>query len=166
MKALIFLLSSTQSSCWISTSSKEPPILLFLNLLRLLFSCSRSSAMLAPISIFCVAGNDKLICHTTSLWPADIKATCVVTDFLQSFRQFDLSLYLGPKLLHPPEVLHHLSPHDLYDGGGEGEPEEDVDGADHHVETFVCNTQSDNDYFMHSTHNLLQLCLVSCHQTR
>ena len=66
--------------------------------------------------------------------------TCVVTDFLQSLRQFDLSLDLGPELLHPPEVLHHLSPDDLYDGGGEGEAEEDVDGADHHVQTFVCNS--------------------------
>ena len=84
----------------------------------------------------------EMICHTTSLWPADIKATCVVTDFLQSFRQFDLSLYLGPQLLHPPEVLYHLSPHDLYDGGGEGQAQEDVDSADHHVQTFVCNSFS------------------------
>ena len=117
----------------------KPPILLFLNLLRLLFSCSRSSAMLAPISIFCVAGNNKLNCQSG----AGHKATCVVTDFLQSFRQFDLSLYLGPELLHPPEVLYHLSPDDLYDGGGEGESEEDVNGADHHVQTFVCNIQEE-----------------------
>ena len=94
--------------------------------------------MLAPISIFCVAGNNKLNCQTG----AGHKATCVVTDLLQSLRQFDLSLYLGPELLHPPEVLHHLPPDDLYDGGGEGEAEEDVDSADHHVQTFVCNSCS------------------------
>ena len=65
----------------------------------------------------------------------------VVAYFLQSFRQFDLGLYLSPQLLHPPEVLHHLSPDDLYDGGGEGQAQEDVDSTDHHVQTFVCNIQ-------------------------
>ena len=28
----------------------------------------------------------------------------------------------------------HLSPDDLYDGGGEGEAEHDVDGAEQHVD--------------------------------
>ena len=64
--------------------------------------------------------------------------TGVVTDFLQSLRQLDLGLDLGPELLHLPEVLHHLPPHDLDDGGGEGEAQEDVDSTDHHVESFIC----------------------------
>ena len=63
--------------------------------------------------------------------------TCIFTDLFERLSQFDLCLYLSPELLHLPEVLHHLSSHDLYDGGGEGQAQEDVDRADHHVETFV-----------------------------
>ena len=68
--------------------------------------------------------------------------TCIITEFLQSFCQFDLSLYLSPQLLHLPEVLHHLSPHYLDDGGREGETQEDVDRAYHHVKGFVCKSHS------------------------
>ena len=63
--------------------------------------------------------------------------TGIVTELLQSLGELDLGLDLGPELLHPPEVLHHLPPHDLDDGRGEGETEENVDRADNHVEALV-----------------------------
>ena len=63
--------------------------------------------------------------------------TCIFTDLFERLSQFDLCLYLSPELLHLPEVLHHLSSHDLYDGGGEGEAEHDVDGAEEHVHGTV-----------------------------
>ena len=47
-KALTFLFSSTQSIC--SMSMSRSPIPDFLNLLRLLLNCSRSSAIFIPIS--------------------------------------------------------------------------------------------------------------------
>ena len=63
--------------------------------------------------------------------------TCIVTELLKCLCQFDLRLNLSSELLHLPQVLHHLSPDNLYDGRGEGQPQEDVDGADYHVETLV-----------------------------
>ena len=73
--------------------------------------------------------------------------------FLQSFSQFYLSLYLSSQLLHLPPALcilppcnqkdghphnvGHLLPDQLYDGGGEGHPYQDVHRADQHVGRLV-----------------------------
>ena len=56
--------------------------------------------------------------------------------FELNFSKF-LSLKFLQNIFHYPEVLHHLSPDDLNDGGSEGKPQEDVDRADDHVETLV-----------------------------
>ena len=78
-----------------------------------------------------------------------IALTCSLADFFQSVRQLELSLNLCPQLLHLPPALcilppcnqkdghphlvGHLLPDQLYDGGGEGHPNQNIDSADKHV---------------------------------
>ena len=52
-------------------------------------------------------------------------------------RELELSLDLGPELLHLPHALLVLPPHDLDDGGEDRHPHQDVDRADQHVARLV-----------------------------
>lgn len=57
----------------------------------------------------------------------------MLCDLLQSCCHFQLSLNLSSQLDHLPPTLCILSPDQLYDGGGQGHADEDVDSAKQHV---------------------------------
>ena len=61
----------------------------------------------------------------------------MLCNLLKSCCHFQLSLNLSSQLHHLPPALSILSPDQLYDGGGQRHPDEDVDGAEQHCVVVV-----------------------------
>ena len=108
MKTLVVLL--TKSSSLISISSNPLPCFPFLNLAKFFFNSARSPPMsisrgtpfLSEIKIVYI-----FHCHPVRLF------TCVISQFFQRIRQFELGLNLSSQLLHFSPTFSIFSPEQL-----------------------------------------------------